>query len=309
MPRLTASMTVRVAILRLRSRAGSLLPGSTVLAGYGALAAAAAVIAIGGVDGGELVGLAAASALVVFRSSSLVRRLRWWLVADAVIGVAFLGLTGAPNSPLFLVVLAGVVWAASVAPGVGGRAYAFALSAGYLAFVLPSAAEHRLLAGAAGNLASVVALGLVTDTLRRRIEGIDAAAASERFGRHLAAALGDRLVAAPAVVAAAGHGLTAAQSELLTFLLVGCSNREIAEALSQSEATVKAHLTALYRQLGVRGRAEAVAEARRLGLDRALLAVATQPARSATPAPGPRGVAVAAATFEASRPDRRHARS
>jgi DNA-binding NarL/FixJ family response regulator len=38
----------------------------------------------------------------------------------------------------------------------------------------------------------------------------------------------------------------------------GLVNQEIADTLGASESTVRAHLTAIYRQLGVRNRAQAV---------------------------------------------------
>ena len=46
----------------------------------------------------------------------------------------------------------------------------------------------------------------------------------------------------------------------------GYSNRQIAEALSISEATVKNHLTNIYSKLGVKGRAGAIAWAWQQGL-------------------------------------------
>jgi DNA-binding NarL/FixJ family response regulator len=48
--------------------------------------------------------------------------------------------------------------------------------------------------------------------------------------------------------------LSRRQSQLLALLAQGLTNREIAQRLSLSEKTVKAHLTALYRKLGVSNR-------------------------------------------------------
>ena len=54
-------------------------------------------------------------------------------------------------------------------------------------------------------------------------------------------------------------GLTARESEVAAFLARGLSNRDMAEALSISEHTVKSHLKTIYRKLGVTSRSAAVA--------------------------------------------------
>lgn len=58
-----------------------------------------------------------------------------------------------------------------------------------------------------------------------------------------------------------GHdfGLTARESEVAAFLGEGLSNREMADALSISEHTVKSHLKAIFQKVGVGSRAQAVA--------------------------------------------------
>ena len=53
--------------------------------------------------------------------------------------------------------------------------------------------------------------------------------------------------------------LTPAQVEILNYLRSGATTREIATDRFCSEATVKSHLSAIYRKLGVRNRTEAVA--------------------------------------------------
>ncbi|HKA03773.1 MAG TPA: response regulator transcription factor [Acidimicrobiales bacterium] len=55
------------------------------------------------------------------------------------------------------------------------------------------------------------------------------------------------------------RGLTARESEALALLVRGLRNREIADAMFVSVDTVKTHLASVYRKLGVRSRAEAVA--------------------------------------------------
>ncbi|MDZ4693161.1 response regulator transcription factor [Terricaulis sp.] len=60
----------------------------------------------------------------------------------------------------------------------------------------------------------------------------------------------------------AAHGeskLTLRQKEVLNELLKGQASKEIARTLDIAEGTVKIHLAAIYRALGVRTRAEAIA--------------------------------------------------
>jgi DNA-binding NarL/FixJ family response regulator len=65
--------------------------------------------------------------------------------------------------------------------------------------------------------------------------------------------------------AARGPGITPRQHEVLRRMLAGLSNKDIARELALSEATVKAHTTAILRALGVRSRTQAVIVATRLG--------------------------------------------
>lgn len=61
-------------------------------------------------------------------------------------------------------------------------------------------------------------------------------------------------------------GLTPRQREVLELLAEGCVNKEIETRLGLAERTVRAHLTEIFKALGVANRARAVMEARRLGL-------------------------------------------
>jgi DNA-binding NarL/FixJ family response regulator len=56
--------------------------------------------------------------------------------------------------------------------------------------------------------------------------------------------------------------LTLRQQEVLQLLAKGNSNRDIAQALGMSENTVKVHLSAVFRSLGVSSRTEAALAAR-----------------------------------------------
>ncbi|MBI1211939.1 MAG: response regulator [Alphaproteobacteria bacterium] len=53
--------------------------------------------------------------------------------------------------------------------------------------------------------------------------------------------------------------LTARQNEVLEALETGASNKEIARKLNLTEGTVKIHLAAIYRQIAVKSRGEAIA--------------------------------------------------
>ena len=61
-------------------------------------------------------------------------------------------------------------------------------------------------------------------------------------------------------------GLTQRESEVLSLLVAGLSNRAIASRLVLSDDTVKTHLRALYRKLTVNDRGAAIAVALREGL-------------------------------------------
>ncbi|MDY6890723.1 MAG: response regulator transcription factor [Pseudomonadota bacterium] len=67
--------------------------------------------------------------------------------------------------------------------------------------------------------------------------------------------------------AAALASLTPQQFRVLTMLTEGLLNKQIAYELGVSEATIKAHVTAILRKLGVHSRTQAVIEAQRLGVE------------------------------------------
>ena len=71
-------------------------------------------------------------------------------------------------------------------------------------------------------------------------------------------------VAAPATLSS--HGLTPRQCDVLALVIDGKSNQTIATELGLSKATVKAHIAAAFRALGVNNRAQAATAAKRLGL-------------------------------------------
>ena len=62
------------------------------------------------------------------------------------------------------------------------------------------------------------------------------------------------------------EGLTARQVEVLALVCEGRSNKEICALLGLAEQTVKAHVSAIFRALGVTSRTQALIAAARLGL-------------------------------------------
>lgn len=75
------------------------------------------------------------------------------------------------------------------------------------------------------------------------------------------------LAAAPCPVGVSGvPPLTSRQMEVLRGLAEGHSNKVIARQLGMTEATVKAHSSAIFRSLSVANRAQAVRVARQLGM-------------------------------------------
>jgi DNA-binding NarL/FixJ family response regulator len=64
----------------------------------------------------------------------------------------------------------------------------------------------------------------------------------------------------PARVIPAVENLTGRQREVLDELLLGRPSKEIARSLGVAEGTIKIHLAAIYRALGVRTRAEAISK-------------------------------------------------
>jgi len=61
-------------------------------------------------------------------------------------------------------------------------------------------------------------------------------------------------------------GLTPRQTEVLRCLVAGHTNREIAKRLGLAEGTVKAHVSAIFRTLGVRSRTQALRAAANLDM-------------------------------------------
>jgi DNA-binding NarL/FixJ family response regulator len=77
---------------------------------------------------------------------------------------------------------------------------------------------------------------------------------------------GGKLFARPAATPSRGGVLTPRQHEVLALIADGHSNKEIAHRIGTSEGTVKVHITAIMRALGVRNRVQLPLAAERRGI-------------------------------------------
>jgi DNA-binding NarL/FixJ family response regulator len=227
--------------------------------------------------GGTLTVIGIVVAISVLRTLNVQRRLALSTLAlDAVAIVVLLASTGAVGSPLYVLALAGVWWAANVPRPRSGLAYAVAFAAAYALLIVPEAVRDHALAAAIQNAVALIAVAFLSDRVvrvdRRALELNEALQAPPFAAEQVAVrdglllALRGMDIPMDVVVAAGRIGLTAIQAELLTYLVMGLSNQEIADATGVSESAVRYRLTRLYRAFGVRGRREAAQFARELGL-------------------------------------------
>ncbi|MEI7031921.1 helix-turn-helix transcriptional regulator [Streptomyces pratensis] len=109
-------------------------------------------------------------------------------------------------------------------------------------------------------LASVQEIERLLHAMLRLLErGSAAAPAPPGPPRAPAAGGGPLAVPSPSAGAEGRRSLTPREGEVFALLLTGMSNRAIARRLGITERTVKNNLHAVYRKLGVAGRAEAMA--------------------------------------------------
>ena len=118
--------------------------------------------------------------------------------------------------------------------------------------------------GASGYLLK----GIGSDELVRQLEGVHAGASAIDAGLAARSAETAARLQSDQFWPGARHGLTQRESEILSLVVTGASNRGIAAKLIIGEETVKTHLSSIYRKLGVGDRTSAAATALREGIFR-----------------------------------------
>ena len=220
---------------------------------------------------GIVLGVSALRTATVLRPLALTT-----ICLDAIGTVLLVAGTGAPGSPFGWFALGGVWWAAHLRRPRSGLIYAVVFAAAYVVLVVPEAARQGELASAFERIGALMLVAFLSDwfvRVDRRALALNEALHAPRFGpEHIAIreglqrALGNLAIPLDVVLAAGQLGLTAIHAELLSYLVLGLTNMEIADAMHLSEAAVRYRLTRLYRTLGVTGRGEAAERARKLGL-------------------------------------------
>jgi DNA-binding NarL/FixJ family response regulator len=131
----------------------------------------------------------------------------------------------------------------------------------------PENVRHAINAGAMGFVPKSAATRVLLEVLQQVLEGnVTVPLALQSSGPPISHALpgatGESHSAAEPDVAL----LTLRQLEVLSRVCQGKTNKQIATELGLSEKTVKAHVTAIFKVLGVVNRTQAVLVARRVGM-------------------------------------------
>jgi len=106
--------------------------------------------------------------------------------------------------------------------------------------------------GCVGYLSKADALPVIADSIERLLDGDTVFPRDDEIDPEMLD-LRDRIL-----------GLSTAQLRVLTAVLNGALNKQIAADLDVTEATIKAHMTTIFRKLGVDSRVEAVRAVRPL---------------------------------------------
>lgn len=117
--------------------------------------------------------------------------------------------------------------------------------------------EPSLQAGAAGYILKDAS----SEQLR---DAVETAVAAD--GTYLHPAVAQRMLARRGTHTGPGGPLTERERDILRLLADGATNEDIAARLHLAEATVKSHLTSIFRKLGVSNRTQAVSKALRDGI-------------------------------------------
>jgi DNA-binding NarL/FixJ family response regulator len=124
-------------------------------------------------------------------------------------------------------------------------------------------AQRTLAHGAAAFIAKSASLPTIIDALQTILQG---GVWSPPEPRSVASARGNSVPPDEADAARRVASLTPQQFRVMSMLCSGQSNKRIALQLAVSEATVKAHMTAILEKMGAENRTQAVLVAQRLAL-------------------------------------------
>ncbi|MEK6669919.1 MAG: response regulator transcription factor [Pseudomonadota bacterium] len=130
----------------------------------------------------------------------------------------------------------------------------------------PQEAQAAVQAGASGLVLKSTPASDMVAALRTILAGEVHVPAAWRPPHHHSAGEQPPTGAAPSVDDDGTGHLTLRQIEVLTLMAQGASNKAIAARLDLTEKTVKAHLTRVFKFLGVVNRTQAVLAAQRAGL-------------------------------------------
>ncbi|KEA64310.1 Transcriptional regulator, LuxR family [Marinobacterium lacunae] len=125
----------------------------------------------------------------------------------------------------------------------------------------PQVMKRAIDFGASGFIPKSAPLEVISEAIAAVLQG------DEWLPQEISDSLDDLVTEEDQKFAAALASLTPQQFRVLTMLTEGLLNKQIAYELSVSEATIKAHVTAILRKLGVHSRTQAVIAAQRLGVE------------------------------------------
>ena len=131
----------------------------------------------------------------------------------------------------------------------------------------PENVRHAINAGAMGFVPKSAATRVLLEVLQQVLEGnVTVPLALQSSGPPVSHALPGATGETPSAAEPDVALLTLRQLEVLSRVCQGKTNKQIATELGLSEKTVKAHVTAIFKVLGVVNRTQAVLVARRVGM-------------------------------------------
>jgi two-component system nitrate/nitrite response regulator NarL len=131
----------------------------------------------------------------------------------------------------------------------------------------PENVRHAINAGAMGFVPKSAATRVLIEVLQQVLEGnVTVPLALQSVGQPVSHALPGASASPPNGTEPDVALLTLRQLEVLSRVCQGKTNKQIATELGLSEKTVKAHVTAIFKVLGVVNRTQAVLVARRVGM-------------------------------------------